>query len=81
MSRTAGKSALQFWWEIVQRKQYQREFCAQWKAAGLDALIAPGLGLPALRHGDSKHLFLSCSYTTLFNLLHFPSGAGTRARA
>jgi fatty acid amide hydrolase len=31
-------------------------------------------GLPAYRRGQSAHLFLSCSYTFLFNILHLPAG-------
>ena len=31
-------------------------------------------GLPAYRHGQAGHLFHSCSYTFLFNVLHVPAG-------
>ena len=30
--------------------------------------------LPAYRRGQSGYLFSSCSYTFLFNVLHFPAG-------
>jgi len=39
-----------------------------------DGLISPGLALPAVRHGTSRELMLSCCYTLYWNLVNFPTG-------
>jgi len=54
---------------------YIEMFTQAWKAADLDAVIAPGLGLPALKHGGSRDLTLACSYSFTYNLLHYPAGS------
>ena len=35
-------------------------------ALGIDALVCPGLALPAFRHGDSEKLNQACSYTYIW---------------
>jgi len=55
--------------------RYVDTFTSAWVEAGLDALVCPGLALPAFRHGQSKDLSLACSGTFLFNVLHYPVGA------
>jgi fatty acid amide hydrolase len=58
-------------------------YLAAWRAARLDVLLAPGLGLPALPHGAAAELTPACSYTFLFNLFNLPAGClpVTRVRA
>ena len=46
-----------------------------WRQQGLDALIVPGLALPALPHGMSQLLMINCCYTFLTNLLNYPTGS------
>eukprot|EP00743_Colponemidia_sp_Colp-15_P002422 GILK01002626.1.p1 GENE.GILK01002626.1~~GILK01002626.1.p1 ORF type:complete len:609 (+),score=87.34 GILK01002626.1:56-1828(+) len=69
-----AKSAYEFWQYVSERTLYQREFLSAWTDARLDALIAPGLGLPAWPHSMAKELTPACSYTFLYNLLHYPAG-------
>jgi fatty acid amide hydrolase len=54
---------------------FQARFTAAWQSEGFDAVICPGMGVPALRHGESKDLTPSCSYTLLWNVLHYPVGS------
>lgn len=48
--------------------------CSLWQEAGFDALICPSTPMPAYPHGMSADLTISCSYTFLYNLLHYPAG-------
>ena len=45
-----------------------------WKNYNLDALITPGMALPAVRHGEAHSLYLNACYTMLWNLINFPTG-------
>ena len=42
--------------------------------AGIRRSDLPGLGTPALLHGGSRDLTVACSYTFLYNVLHYPVG-------
>jgi len=53
---------------------YQSRFIAAMNEQNIDAIICPGLAVPALPHGMSKDLTPACSYTLLYNLLKFPAG-------
>ena len=44
------------------------------RQAGLDALLAPTFGLPALPHGASRKLLVACSYSFLWNNFNCPAG-------
>lgn len=43
--------------------RYRNKYIAAWKAAGLDLVLCPGLGLPATPHGMAGDLSVSCSWT------------------
>lgn len=71
---TGKKQTYEYWDWVVERKRLQGLWVDAMRRAGVDALIAPGLALPALPHGGSADLTPACSYTLLFNLLHWPAG-------
>ncbi len=57
---------------------WQEEFLAHWQQSKLDALLCPPNALPAFIHGSSADLTPACSYTFIFNLLHYVSGTSLR---
>jgi fatty acid amide hydrolase len=69
-----GKSAFLLWQYQARRTLFKRAFLQHWTAQGLDLLLTPGLGLPAIPHGTSSKLTVACSYTFLSNILHTPAG-------
>ena len=50
------KSARDYWLATVARDKLRASFLRRWKEAGIDALICPGLGVPAFPHGASLKL-------------------------
>lgn len=70
----AGKSAWQYWKWVLERKRLQKKWVEAMKKDEIDALVVPGLALPAFLHGGAADLTPACSYTFLFNLLHWPAG-------
>lgn len=69
------RAAGEYWRLAARRDALRNEWVDAWRARGFHALIAPGMGVPALRHGDSRELNVACSYTFLFNTLGAPAGA------
>ena len=57
------------WPDALRTKLLKRVADAQ-----LDAILCPGLALPAFPHGMSVLLNQACSYTFLWNLLDMPAG-------
>jgi len=70
-----GKDAYQHWETVADRNEWRRELLVRWQAAGLDAVLCPGLALPAFPHGTSNRLNQGCSYTFVWNSFGFPAGA------
>ena len=68
------KSAREFWAATAQRDIIRKRFAARFDEAGLDALLCPSLGLPALPHGASHMLNQCCSYTYVWNNFDMPAG-------
>ena len=83
MAVAGAKSAYDFWQCVADRKEIQQAWMQAIADADLDVIICPGGALPAYPHGAAGELSASCSYTFLFNLLHFPAGTVpfTRIRA
>ncbi|CAF3415381.1 unnamed protein product [Rotaria socialis] len=69
-----SKTAHEYFDLIIDMQKYVQKWLDDLKSNNIDLLLAPVNGLPAYRHGQSGHLFHSCSYTLLFNILHFPVG-------
>ena len=52
----------------------KQAFLSRFEEARLDAIICPGLGLPAFSHGTSVRLLTACSYTFVYNCFNLPAG-------
>jgi fatty acid amide hydrolase len=80
-----GRRDADHYWQLVEevadfRERYAAEMAAQ---GGLDLLLCPAFGLPALRHGATEELGILGTYTVTWNVLGYPAGVVpvTRARA
>ncbi len=80
LSAVSMKSAEELYAYHVLYLRFVDSFTAAWVSEGFDAVVCPGLGLPALKHGQSKDLTIACSYTFLYNVLHYPVGCVPIAR-
>jgi fatty acid amide hydrolase len=69
-----SKTAYEYFDLVIDFKRYVKKWLDDLRENNIDLLLTPANGLPAYRHGQSAHLFVSCSYTFLFNILHFPAG-------
>lgn len=58
-------------YRIMEQQEKIIGFCRDLK---LDAIISPGFGMPALKHGLSRELILSAGCTIIWNVLNFPTG-------
>jgi fatty acid amide hydrolase len=70
-----GKPTYDYWQAVAARDALKAKFVRRFEAAGLDALICPGLGLPAFPHNSSMLLNQACSYTFVWNNFNLPAGA------
>jgi len=52
----------------------KEEIISMWKQNNLDAIITPGMALPAVLHGEAHSLYINACYTMLWNLINFPTG-------
>ncbi|CAD8184598.1 unnamed protein product [Paramecium pentaurelia] len=57
------------------RKQTNLQFCQAVQDQGIDVIISPAFGLPAVKHGGSKELAFTALYTWMWNVVDFPSGS------
>jgi len=67
-------SSFEFWANVAKRDKLRDHLMERWADAGLDALLCPALGLPALHHGTSVLLNQACCYTFVWNNFDFPAG-------
>ena len=51
-----GKTTSEMWGFVRRLDQYKASFFAGVKAAGIDAILCPGLALPAWKHGGAREL-------------------------
>jgi Asp-tRNA(Asn)/Glu-tRNA(Gln) amidotransferase A subunit family amidase len=68
------KSAYEFWQVTVERDKLKELFLDRWRQVGVDVLLCPANGLPALPHGQSVLLAQACSYDFVFNAFNLPAG-------
>ncbi|CAF0980341.1 unnamed protein product [Rotaria sp. Silwood1] len=68
------KTAYEYFDLIIDMKKYIKKWLDDLRQNNIDLLLTPVNGLPAYLHGQSSHLFHSCTYTFLFNILHLPAG-------
>jgi fatty acid amide hydrolase len=78
-----GKTVKQFWFWLAQRSVLKQEFLQELTSQGIQAVITPSFGVPALKHGLSAHLNVAAAYNFIYNLLDLPAGVQpvTRVRA
>ena len=74
LSIARSRRADQYWQLVAQRNAIKARFIEAMQAAKVDMLLTPAIGTPAFPHGGSRDLTPACSYTFLWNLLHFPAG-------
>ncbi|XP_030063005.1 vitamin D3 hydroxylase-associated protein [Microcaecilia unicolor] len=74
MNASCGVRSVKELWEMNAAIQaYCEEFTAAWKKLDLDVVLCPILG-PAFNIGYTGKLMVTCSSTTLYNVLNFPAG-------
>ena len=80
---TRARSADEYWRLTCEKNAYVQRFNAALDRAGIDVILCPAYGLPALKHGKSLFLFAAAGYSQAFNVLGMPSGvvAATKVRA
>ncbi|CAF2406092.1 unnamed protein product [Rotaria sp. Silwood2] len=74
LQSVGSKSAYEYYDLIIDMKKYVNKWLDDLRKNNIDLLLTPVNGLPAYRHGQCSHLFHSCTYTFLFNVLHLPAG-------
>eukprot|EP01015_Nassula_variabilis_P022906 TRINITY_DN4237_c0_g1_i3.p1 TRINITY_DN4237_c0_g1~~TRINITY_DN4237_c0_g1_i3.p1 ORF type:complete len:394 (-),score=61.88 TRINITY_DN4237_c0_g1_i3:89-1270(-) len=73
--RNSYKRSAQEYFDVNRRMMLNQEIMLNfWRENQLDALLSPGLATPAIPHGMSQKLMISCCYTYMFNLLNYPTG-------
>ena len=73
--RSTGRRSAEGYMDLVSaRTSYRARFLNAMNEPQLDAIISPPYALPAVRHGDSEHLFAAAGYSLLYNLLGIPAG-------
>lgn len=68
-------SAFTVWKLNEQRLTLIREILVDWELRGIDVVICPGFGTPAMPIGYPGWLQAASSYTSVYNLLNFPVGS------
>jgi len=68
------KMAFELFEYIKDLELLKDEYLQIWKEHKLDAIITPGMALPAVLHGEANKLYLNACYTMLWNLINFPTG-------
>ena len=70
-----GRYSADDYWAACER---QIDYRARWLGAlderGVDAVLSPAAGLPAVKHGATLEMGLIGSYSCLYNLLGWPAG-------
>lgn len=74
VTRSGGLPTRDFWERCADLNSLRSNWLKYFDDKKLDAIVCPGLGLPAFPHGYSRDLTPACSYTFLFNVLGWPAG-------
>ncbi|CAD8189600.1 unnamed protein product [Paramecium octaurelia] len=76
MSKQAhGLDVYQFLVNSGKQKKMNFQFLQYLKSNSIDAVIVPGFGCPAVKHGASKVLPLAALYTWIWNTVDVPAGS------
>lgn len=57
------------------KNKYRQEMISRMQAAGLDAIIGPGPGIPSPHHNESQMMAPALGYTYYWNVIRFPGAA------
>jgi fatty acid amide hydrolase len=68
------RSVSDSWRLNAEVNEFRCKILESFQGSGLDAVICPTMGLPAIEHGNSTHLLPVVTYTSLFNVLEWPAG-------
>lgn len=60
---------------IYWKNQYRAEIISRMKAAGIDAIVCPGPGIPPPHHGEAQFMAPALGYTYYWNVIRFPGVA------
>ena len=76
MLKVSGEKMAHELFEYVKdMESLKDEMVHLYKDNNIDAIITPGMALPAVRHGEAQNLYINTCYTTIWNLVNFPTGA------
>ncbi|CAK63580.1 unnamed protein product (macronuclear) [Paramecium tetraurelia] len=73
--QTHGLDVYQFLVNSGKQKRMNFQFLQYLKQNQIDAVIVPGFGCPAVKHGASKVLPLAALYTWMWNTVDVPAGS------
>ncbi|CAD8171097.1 unnamed protein product [Paramecium pentaurelia] len=73
--QTHGLDVYQFLVNSGKQKRMNFQFLQYLKLNQIDAVIVPGFGCPAVKHGASKVLPLAALYTWIWNTVDVPAGS------
>ncbi|CAD8082926.1 unnamed protein product [Paramecium sonneborni] len=73
--QTHGQDVYQFLVNSGKQKSMNLKFLQYLKQQEIDAVIVPGFGCPAVKHGASKVLPLAALYTWIWNTVDIPAGS------
>jgi fatty acid amide hydrolase len=71
---TAGLCGYQWLWILHEKDHVEQKMFNFWREKEFDAIITPGAGIPALKHGTSGELSLACCYLWISNMFNLPAG-------
>lgn len=72
---SGGLSVHDYWQLSADLMTYRTKWSDAFVASGVDAVIYPGMPIPAFPHGMSQKLTSSCTYMFIANLLLWPCGS------
>lgn len=75
LMRTAKSLSADEYWQLSHLVNLMRAKWDRWMMThGIDAILCPPFGVPAIKHGDGVNLLAAASYAFHFNVLGIPSG-------
>lgn len=75
MIHSGEKSANELFQYVKEIHVMKDRLLKLWKTYELDAIITPGLALPALKHDEGVSLYVNGCYANFWNIVNFPTGA------
>ncbi|KAI0239955.1 Fatty-acid amide hydrolase 1 [Lamellibrachia satsuma] len=76
LKASQGQSSVFEYWNLISETERMRtRVMKEWQSLGLDAVVSPGFGYPALPLDSSLDAWGALSYTTMYNMLNFTVGS------